>query len=418
MRVVGLIVEYNPFHNGHAYHIKKAKQITKADYVIAVMSGNFLQRGVPALTDKWSRTKMALANGIDIVIELPVYFSTASAEYFASASISLLNKMGIVDAVCFGSECGNINILKDIATILLNEPLSFQNDLHIFLNMGLSFPVARSLALKNHLKYSTNFEYDESTLSYILESPNNILGIEYLKALLKTKSKIEPFTITRMQSGYHDISLKTNIVSASAIRNHLENSHDIIQLKKHVPTPTFEIMTNLINNRLPIFLDDFTTLIFDRLLLTTSHHLLNYVDINDGLNDRIIKAAKNFQTYNKLVMSIKTKRFTITRIQRALMHILLRIEKEPFNMLLNNDFVRYIKILGFNNNCRPLLKKLKANANLPIISNVKKDYSRLTTPAITLLDKEIYATSLYNLIVFKKFGIQIPNDFNQKFIQY
>ncbi|WP_455718849.1 tRNA(Met) cytidine acetate ligase, partial [Anaerosporobacter sp.] len=215
MQVVGLITEYNPFHNGHAYHIQKAKEITNADYVIVIMSGNYVQRGTPAIIDKYSRTLMALNNGADIVIELPVIYATASAETFAAGAIRILHDLGIVNSICFGSECGDLTLLSSIAKALCIESEEFRDTLLKYLRQGLSYPMARKHALLNTIELSN---YTNQQIEQVIESSNNILGVEYLKALYRLSSNIVPYTILREGSGYNDLTLDTTFSSASALR--------------------------------------------------------------------------------------------------------------------------------------------------------------------------------------------------------
>lgn len=244
MKVVGLITEYNPFHNGHKYHLEASKEKASATHSIAVMSGNFLQRGEPALLDKWTRAKMAVDSGVDLVLELPTVFATQSAEYFAHGALSVLEDTNVVDSLCFGSELGDTELLKDIADVLVDEPLEFKNILKKHLNLGLSFPKARSLALKaffEHAKYS-HFEKIEK----IVESPNNILGIEYMKSLIKLKSKITPLTIKRVYSNYHDKDINSSIASATSIREHYFKNKNIKELSSVVPPSTLLYMSNFL----------------------------------------------------------------------------------------------------------------------------------------------------------------------------
>ncbi|TCT16962.1 putative nucleotidyltransferase [Natranaerovirga pectinivora] len=415
MRVVGLIVEYNPFHNGHAYHLNKSKEITNADFVIAIMSGNFLQRGTPALIDQWTRTVMALENGVDLVIQLPVYYSTSSAEYFANASIEILNNLGIVDSVCFGSECGNIELLTEISRILVNEPSELKCLIKDYLGKGLSFPKARSKALLDFFKNQNRYtNIDE--LEKVLDSPNNILGIEYIKALLKSKSSIKPHTITRQVTGYHDISIEKPIASATGIRDFLSNNEEIKPLQKNVPNNTFDIMSRFYNKSFPVFIDDFSEYLFYKLLSCTPTQLQSYLDVSEGLEDRIFKYSKECNKISTLIEKVKTKRFTYTRIQRALIHILLNIKKDDFQVLLNTDLIYYIKYLGFKKESQELLKNIKSNCTLPIISNTNKALGNLTSPALKMLEKDLYATHLYNLCVSQKFNTQLNSDLTQKFI--
>ena len=218
MNICGIVAEYNPFHNGHVYHIEETKKITECDGIVAIMSGNFIQRGVPALFDKWTRTKMALKNGVDLVIELPSYYATSSAEYFAQGSVALLDGLGVVKNISFGSNTTDIDALKRIANVLYLEPENYKKLLQSELKRGVSYPIARSNALKNFLKK----EYDAKYIADILLDSNNILGIEYLKALLYSNSQIKPVVVERKGSTYNSTEVIDNICSATAIRELLE----------------------------------------------------------------------------------------------------------------------------------------------------------------------------------------------------
>lgn len=245
MKVTGIIAEYNPFHNGHKYHIEKAKELTGADYVIVVMSGNFTQRGIPAFTDKYTRTRMALSCGADLVLELPLYYAAGSAEYFATGAVSLLDRLGVVDSLCFGSECGNIDALMHVASVLYNEPDSYKKLLQDALKSGQNYPAARHNALLQYLSMQPSERdavngnaidcdtvacaaiTDVTDYEQILSSPNNILGIEYCKALLKLNSSITPYTIRREGGGYNDDTLSAVNSSALAIRTALSSKDNL-----------------------------------------------------------------------------------------------------------------------------------------------------------------------------------------------
>lgn len=232
MKVVGLITEYNPFHLGHKHHLDMSKNITKADYSIAIVSGSFVQRGEPSLVDKWTKAKIAIDNGVNLVLELPFIFSTQSAELFAYGSIALLNKLNIVDYVVFGSESNNLNFLNKIASILIEEPLCYKNSLKHYIDLGNSFPVSRSNALEDYfLKYKIK-DKDSQSINNTLKMSNNILAIEYLKALKNLNSKIKPITIQRIGSNYKDSLLNQDIASATSIRQTILNNGNNIGLIK------------------------------------------------------------------------------------------------------------------------------------------------------------------------------------------
>jgi predicted nucleotidyltransferase len=235
MLVNGIIAEYNPFHNGHQYHMNVAKEHTGADYTIVVMSGNFVQRGAPALLDKFKRAEMALRGGADLVLELPAYYAASSAEYFATGAVAILDKLGVVNHLCFGSECGDTETLKQIAAILSQEPDEYVELLRDYMREGMSYPAARTTAL---LQYAPSF----SKYRDVFSSPNNILGIEYIKALLRRNSAITPVTTLRVGSDYHDIRLGIHQSSARAIREALKDEQPVSCLLNHMPENAYQIM--------------------------------------------------------------------------------------------------------------------------------------------------------------------------------
>lgn len=397
MKTVGLIAEYNPFHNGHLYHLKKSKEITQADYIIVVMSGNFVQRGEPAIIDKWARTNMALKAGADIVIELPVVYATASAEFFGLGSVSILHKSRIVDSICFGSENGNLNLLSQIAAFLCNESKDFQINLRKYLSKGLTFPIARNKALLHILKENDNFIKNEDEINELLSSPNNILGIEYLKALINLNSSIEPFTIKREGASYHSTNMESTIASATGIRNALKNNQ-LHLLNNTIPKECMEIfMKNINRGSSPIYFDDFSSELQYLLRTVSKNELQNFMEISEGLENRILNCASSNFLISELTQAVKTKRYTMTRIQRALMHIILHIQSKDFWEFHNNGGPQYLRILGFKKSATPLLKKLKQNSMLPIISNFKKSYKDFNGLAKKMLEIESMSTDIYKL---------------------
>ena len=238
-KVLGIVGEYNPFHNGHLYHLEESKKITGSTYTVAIMSGNFTQRGSTSLIDKWSKVEMAIQNGIDLVIELPVLYATSSAENFADGAVKILDSLKVVDYISFGSETSDIDALNKLADVLYKEPKKYKTLLSHELNKGISFPKARENALMMYLN-------DIRKYVNVLSSPNNILGIEYLKALKKYKSNIQPISIARYEAGYNDISYSGNIASATAIRNIVKNGGFDI-LRRLLPAPSYSILLENIN---------------------------------------------------------------------------------------------------------------------------------------------------------------------------
>lgn len=428
MKVVGLITEYNPFHNGHKYHIDESKKKTGADYVIAVMSGNYVQRGTPAVIDKYSRTEMALANGADLVLELPVCYATASAEYFAHGAVSLLERLGIVDYLCFGSECGDISLLDEAANFLLDTPPSFDHYLQTYLREGFTYPAARGKALQDYLKEQhPNYPVN---LANVLTEPNNILGIEYMKALLRLNSKITPLTIQRISAHYHDSNLNTEISSgsatissATAIRRAifskgLDADNYFEEIRHSVPNDVFCALKKYHQIRYPILEEDFSQVIKYKLLYESKESLSEYLDISDDLADRLKKYSNSDKTISELAQDIKTKNLTLTRINRALIHILLNIKSKTVEEYNREGYTQYARVLGVKKESSHLLRKIEQNESIPIITKVSKAEQQLSPIAFRMLQEDILASHMYNQAVYKKYSTPIPNEYKHGIILY
>lgn len=392
MKVVGLITEYNPFHNGHKYHLERSKELTNASHSIAIMSGNFLQRGEPALLDKWERAKAAVKEGVDLVIELPAIFSCNSAEFFAFGSVNLLNELNIVDYICFGSEDGELKNIDLISELLVNEPLEFKIILKKFLDKGYTFPASRQEAINEYL--DNNLGKDN-----FLSSPNNILGIEYLKALKLLKSEIIPLTIKRIKADYNSTEIKSEICSATAIRNLLEQEQKNFQaIKNVVPSLSYEIIENAIKEgKGPVFIRDLEQIILYRLRLLSKKELSAIHDVNEGIENRLKKGAMISTSYNELIEYLKTKRYTLTRLQRILMKTILGINKDDVGILAKNLGPKYIRVLGFTDKGAELLKKIKKVSELPIITNLKRFESQ-NEYAKRMIEIDTISTDIYTLL--------------------
>ncbi|MDF2538242.1 MAG: hypothetical protein K0S76_1263 [Herbinix sp.] len=442
MKVVGLITEYNPFHNGHKYHIEEAKRITGADYTIAVMSGNFVQRGTPAVIDKYSRAEMALKNGVDLVLELPVCYATASAEYFAHGAVALLDKLGIVDYLCFGSECGDIGLLMETAKLLIDTPEGFDEQLLTSLKEGLTYPAARTKAIEQiwnqkQLNQQDNAAdadttiYNKSEISKVLSEPNNILGIEYLKALIKLSSSIVPVTIERKSAHYHAklladqeqsyaMSLSESTVtdhpvisSATAIRGALLDHHPagLALSENSVPKDVFEILSSCFNKTFPITEEDFAGILKYKLLFENNRTLTSYSDITNGLADRI----KNLSDYNvslaQLAQNIKTRNMTLTRINRAFIHILLNIQKSTFDEYNQKGYAFYARVLGIKKESSHLLRKITKADKIPVITKVSKADKQLDALGLRMLSGDLFAAHIYNQAVYEKYKTTLLNEY-------
>lgn len=389
-KVLGIVAEYNPFHNGHLFHLEKSKKITGATYTIAVMSGNFTQRGSTSLIDKWSKAKSAIENGIDLVIELPVLYSISSAENFAEGAIKILNSLGVVDYISFGAETSNIDILEKVADILYREPKEFKAILSHELEKGNSFPKARENALLMCLN-------DIKTYSNILSSPNNILGIEYLKALKKYKSSIIPICVHRYEAEYNDISYTGNIASSTAIRNIVKNNGLNILGNLMPPQSYSSLIDSIKVGHVVPDISVFEREIIYNLRKMSLADIANLPDVNEGLENAIKNATNSCNSIVEFLNIIKSKRYTNTRIQRILLYSLLGITKK--DMQISKKVSPYIRVLGFNERGKFIVSEVaKANPSLPIITSVKRFVDNNKNKNLNiLLEKDIWATNVYTI---------------------
>lgn len=430
MRTVGIIAEYNPFHNGHAYQIQKAKTTVQADFAVVVMSPDFVQRGEPALVDKYSRTKMALENGADLVIELPICYATGSAEYFAEGGISLLHGLGCVDALSFGCEHADTSVFSSLADILLQEPEDYRQNLLQFQKQGMTFPKAREAALIHYLDTCPKFLLSSPSVSIsdFLSSPNNILGLEYTKALKKINSPITVLPVKRLGSGYHSLDFNTEFCSASAVRAKLFDafsrknrfsttatlSDNFDTAIKGLPADVFtELAPYLPESALSLLqakffspnhssgsianLEAFSSLLHYKLLSEAACGFEKYLDVTVDLSDRIIKLLPQYESPAQFITLVKTKQMTEARIRRALLHILLNITQEATESYRQQGTVFYARVLGFRKNSTPLLHEIKKSSSIPPITKLADAKKNLSSTAMQMLTQDIYASHIYQL---------------------
>lgn len=398
MKTVGLITEYNPFHKGHLYHLKKAKELTGADHVIVVMSGDFVQRGVPAIMNKFTRAHMALSEGADLVLELPCVYATASAEFFALGAVSLLTKLGCVDCLCFGSECGRIDLLSQAASFFLQEPDNYQTALKYYLQAGKSYPSARAAALSDTFTQISS----DADITDLLKEPNNILALEYLKAIQKLGSPLIPVTLKRAGASYHTDKLTKTFSSATAIRKSLltsSNYGDILQ--KQLPPKAYDVACTALTLDAPISANDFSAYLSYALIMQ-KHHLTDYLDVDSDLSDRIINHLADYTGYTDFAALLKTKTYTHTRITRCLCHIMLDIQKEHMNYYLSQGRNFYARALGFRRSAAPLLKAIKNHGSIPLITKLSREESTLSAAGQNMLQQDIQASALYHSLPTKK----------------
>ena len=391
MKVTGLIAEYNPFHNGHAYHIRRSVQITGADYTVVVTSGDFVQRGAPALLDKFTRARMALSCGADLVLELPVRYALGSAEFFAAGGVALLDCLGAVDYLSFGSEEGDISLLMNLSSLLSQEPETFRETLREKTARGISFPAAREQALL------ASFPDQEEDVRRILSSPNNILGIEYGKALLRFRSAIKPVTIRRKESSYHQQQLGETFSSATALRRSLRMG-ELSALSSQIPPAAFPLLQEAVKSRETACSDDYSLLLKYKLLSETADTLTRFQDVSPDLANRILAQLNALNTLEDFTLHLKTRQMTYSRIARALFHILLDLPRFTLSDSAA-ETAPYARILGFRKDAAPLLHKIRKHSSIPLISRPAADEKKLSAHARTLLAEDIRCGNLYESVL-------------------
>lgn len=360
MKVIGIIAEYNPFHLGHLYQINKVKEMYPESIIIAIISTNFTQRGDISIINKWNKTRICLENNIDLIIELPTLYASQSSDVFAYGALRILNEFKI-DTLVFGTESNDISTLYKLANTQLNDP-NYNILVQKYLNNGINYPTATSKALIE----LTNMTIDK---------PNDLLALSYIKEIIKNKYDITPVSIQRTND-YHDKSIKSNIISANLIRKLYQDNQNI---EKYIPNNVNSFIYNNININKAFPLLKYK-------IITDKDNLNKYLTVDEGIENRIIKNIKKVNSWNDLVISIKTKRYTYNKINRMLLHILLGIKKEDNN----NDI--YLRILGFNLSGRKYLNKIKKEINIPIYTNYKDNISNV-------LDIEFKSTYIYSIIV-------------------
>ncbi|HWO95102.1 MAG TPA: nucleotidyltransferase [Bacillus sp. (in: firmicutes)] len=382
MHAVGIIVEYNPFHNGHFYHVQQSKKKTEADCVVAVMSGHFLQRGEPALVSKWTRTRMALAGGADLVIELPFTFAVQQADLFASGAMSILAALN-VESFCFGSENGDIEAFLQTESFYRTHEEQVSSHVRQALKDGMSYPKAMALALKT---------VGESKQLLDLSQPNNILGYAYIKAIIQHHYAIRPYTITRIDSHYHDETLSSSTVtSATSIRKALFSQKANLQMiNRYIPESTEKYLQDYaLTYGLYHEWEHYFPYLKYTLLSMTPEQLQDIYGIEEGIEHRLLHYIKQSRTFSEFMQLIKNKRYTWTRLQRMCVHILTHTTKAQMEVALKQQTAAYIRLLGMSKNGQAYLKEQKKNLCLPLVSTLSKfQHSQL--------EQDIKATNVYS----------------------
>lgn len=374
MKISAIICEYNPFHNGHKFQISETRKQTECDAVVALMSGNYVQRGDVAIFDKFTRARCAIEGGADLVLELPTVFSMQTAELFARNSVCILNSLGCVKYLVFGTETDNFELLDEISDLLANETTEFKNRILSNLENGQTFAKARSECLEKFLG---------SEAQRISAMPNNILAIEYMKALKKINSKIQSFPIKRKSVDHDSCKATDEFASATYIRS-LINADDLRQALKYMPKEC----RNLIADKSPVFMSEFSKSVLSELYRMDKIKLKNISDVGEGLENRIKKEIESCMDFSELVSSVKTKRYTESRIRRVLLNAYLGVTKE-----MQREDVQYVRVLDFNETGRKVLNLAKKTSEIPIIK---------TTTQVKKTDNEKMKEQWFRELMFDK----------------
>lgn len=409
MKAVGLVTEYNPFHNGHLYHLNKAMELTGADISVAVMSGDFVQRGEPAVLDKYTRTSMALNSGVNLVVELPVNYAVSSAESFAAGALKVLDYVK-ADSIAFGSESGDIERLSKLAHILCDNEDTLYKEISKYTANGISYAAARQKVVE---------KLTDKDTAALLTSSNNILAVEYLKAIIKNNYAIKPYTVQRQGDSYNDTDIRSEYASATALRENLKADN----ISEYIPVKAGLILSSNTNY---IYPDDITEALFTRLLdiFFASNYdknvfieiVMQYPDVSKEIAGRLYKSAMDMITrtvpqgaeskdngafsFGSLCEHIKTKEVPLSRIKRALVRITLGLDKKHMEKYANEPYVR---VLGFDKKGQEYLSYIRKTVEVPLITKTA-DYKEM------LLD-DIHAANIYNMIVAGKYGAKELGDF-------
>lgn len=417
MHISAIIAEYNPLHLGHEFHIAETKRITGADFIITVLSGDFVQRGLPAVLDKHTRTRMALEAGSDLVLELPVPYALSSGEGFAFGGVSLLHQLGCVDHLSFGTEAGTLDKLRPIAKALLQETDCYRAAYQAALKQGMTHPAARMRAVQT--------AYPQLDLSVLDGHSNNMLALEYCKALCQLDSMILPVTVKRLGQSYlaEEAVSPAIFSSATAIRRYLmqlptqkvqtDTPDNDTLLSGMVSESILSILTQAQKEKRLIFAKDFSALLHYKLLSEESKHFTDYYEITPDFANKIQKALPDFEDFSQFSNLLWTKDLTYARVCRDLLYILLNIKTDSWNI---HKPVPYARILGFKKTAVPLLSEIKKNASIPLISKLADAQKLLDNKSYALLQTDIRAAHIYDSVVFQKSGIRLPHEMRKQIV--
>ena len=425
MSTVGIVCEYNPFHEGHLYQVEQAKKLTGADHVVCFMSGNFLQRGIPALADKFTRAEAAVRCGVDVIFEIPFVYSTASARDYATAAVTMMDMSGAIDYISFGAETDDLALLSQIAGIVENEPPQVSDSIRRSMASGMTYGAARAAAIVEYLqgkdiarKDSSNDSSSspESNISSVMSSPNNILAIEYLAALKRIGSKIKPVIIKRLISDYNSSEAVHDICSASAIRSLLGNS-DIKTIERHVPEECYRILNTNYRKTFPVFEDHMSSLLAAARLLYGRYDISSslsssgeIVDLDQDLYNRMSKIDSDM-SFSDTAKSLKSKNYTLTHIQRALLHYVMQLTKTDYDSYKSDGWIYYLRLIGLNARAGGIVKQIKKYSDIPVITRAPEAASRLSTAGKSMFGYDVKSTAIYNSLVCSAYGTKLKNEY-------
>ena len=394
MKTIGIIAEYNPFHNGHLHLIESCKKALEADFVVVVMSGDFVQRGTPSFIDKFTRTKMALECGADIVFELPIYYSTGSAEFFAQGAVSLLDKLGCVDYLCFGSESADISLLSEVADILVKEPSSYKKSISSQLKSGISFAKARQNALLEYIS-AENLSFSKNAVTSALSSPNNILGIEYIKAIKKLKSAIIPYSIKRIGQDYNSDTF-SEFSSASAIRSFISNGGKYSDLSITMPKSCVSLIKDN-QDRISNY-NKFSEMVHYKLLLEKGNGYTRFLDVSRYLSNKISSSLEKYKDFDSFCELLKSKDLTYSRISRSLLHVFLNITTDNMDEYRSHGFTAPARVLGMRKSASSLVKEINKAGHASLFTNLKTASSVCTDIELRLLNETLLSSEVYGCL--------------------
>lgn len=399
MKLCAIICEYNPFHFGHWYHIQKAKELSGCDGVLCIMSGNFTQRAEPTITDKYVRASMALNGGADIVVQMPTAYACSSAEIYALAGVKIANSFKNVTHISFGCECENFELLKELANYLADEPDEYKEALKKYLDEGNSIVLSRQKAIEQLVKEEkVTFSNITETID-ALQKPNNILALEYLKALKRTNSKIEPVFVERGCSEYHSEDINGKDTSATAIRSRLLKTEKASSVKRLMPRFSYSLLKEHLKDFGLPSLELFNDICMFKLKTSKKEAIKNIYDVSEGLENRFFECSKDKKILNEVLLDVKSKRYTYTRLKRIVLRLVLDIEKSTIEKIYEIDKLPYIKVLGFSSEKPELLSEVSADTDLIVRNNnVVEDPSEFYLELAGIEDR---ANALYNLLLKK-----------------